>query len=105
MGIRAVFKVGENADFYVFFITNMDGVVNSSELLKAEGCAARALGLSIFSITFLGVLKCAKLQRYRVNNCADIPDDGGSYCLASDALNMELRIEELEGRLWSNGLG
>lgn len=30
-----------------------------------------------------------KLQRYRINNCADIADDKGGYCLSEDVAKLE----------------
>ena len=30
------------------------------------------------------------LQRYRINNCADIADDNGGYCLSEDVAELEL---------------
>lgn len=29
------------------------------------------------------------LQRYRINNCADIADDNGGYCLSEDVAELE----------------
>jgi len=29
------------------------------------------------------------LQRYRINNCADIAEDGGPYCLSEDVAEIE----------------
>ena len=31
------------------------------------------------------------LQRYRINNCADIADDNGGYCLSEDVDHIEKR--------------
>jgi len=31
----------------------------------------------------------AKLQRYRINNCADIADDNGGYCLSEEVAAIE----------------
>jgi hypothetical protein len=32
------------------------------------------------------------LQRYRINNCADIADDNGGYCLSEDVKALEANI-------------
>jgi len=34
-----------------------------------------------------------KLNRYRINNCADIQDDKGGYCLSEDVKALESRLE------------
>jgi len=36
-----------------------------------------------------------KLQRYRINNCADIADDKGGYCDADDVTELEAINESL----------
>lgn len=37
------------------------------------------------------------LQRYRINNCADIADDNGGYCLSED-------VAEIEKSKWISAL-
>ncbi len=34
-----------------------------------------------------------KLKRYRINNCADIQDDNGGYCLSEDVERLESRLK------------
>ena len=36
-----------------------------------------------------------KLQRYRINNCADIADDKGGYCDSADVTELEATNAEL----------
>lgn len=36
-----------------------------------------------------------KLQRYRINNCAEIEDDDGRYCLASDIEKLEAELKDM----------
>ena len=33
------------------------------------------------------------LQRYRINNCADIKDDKGGYCLSEEVKKLEQRLK------------
>ena len=40
-----------------------------------------------------------KLQRYRINNCADIADDKGGYCDADDVTELEATNAELVNML------
>ena len=42
-----------------------------------------------------------RLQKYRINNCADIADDNGSYYLASDVDEKEkIRAQVIENHLF-----
>ena len=34
-------------------------------------------------------MSAKKLQRYRINNCADIADDNGGYCLSDEVARIE----------------
>ena len=34
------------------------------------------------------------LQRYRINNCADIAEDGGGYCLSEDVAELESELKK-----------
>ena len=45
-------------------------------------------------------MSAKKLQRYRINNCADIADDNGGYCLSQEVTEIEQAVDDLMSEMF-----